>query len=384
MVSVIMVLGLLMTTAKPVAADAEYMMQVGAWGDEASRGNKGVRAEIQTRAYNVFSPVLTDSFWVGSTLQNDAFIQFGYELQVGRYCLYAHRVGDHTVCLGSYDTFRGNDPRWFWEYWPYDKVIDFYCGNGPAASAGSDGSWHLYTIQPNFANGWDFLLDGKIVQSFNNYASTTSPSLAKAVAEEVSSVPSASGTLGPVGFRNLSYLKDDGWHQVKSLRAISGCSVLNPNCEPDIKLPYGVTLAGPNDFIAGTGQQLRKNNDLLWVQQYKLTILSQFPASGEGTYDMGSRAHFSTTTPQPSNEILHQWMLDGWYDENGNLVTRSAQGSIMMDRPHTIRAEWYPAVIWTQVITIIVAAIAITFGLFMIMRRRYQKPKKATLSVKTE
>jgi hypothetical protein len=194
----------------------------------------------------------------------------------GRVCVYGHVTGSHLDCLGSTDTIGSSDPRWFWQYWPNGTVIDYDYEVGSTGSVGPDGSWHLYAIQPNTANGWDFVLDGKIVRSLSNSHWTTSRQSVYALAEEITTAPSASGSLGPVEFRNLSYLKEDGWHQVTSLTATVGCAVLNPNCDhPNIKLPYGVTLAGPNDFKAGTGQQLRKNNDLLWTTPQQTTTTAQ-------------------------------------------------------------------------------------------------------------
>jgi hypothetical protein len=154
-----------------------------------------------------------------------------------------------------------DDPRWFWEYWPNGNVATFYFGIGPVDSA-MYGSWHLYTIKPNTANGWDFVLDGRIVSSFNSYHWSSSKNPAYVVAEEGTTTPLASGDLGPAEFRNLSYLKEDGWHKVSSFNAISNCGILNPNCE--VYIPYGVSVEGPNDILAGTGMQQRRDGESLW------------------------------------------------------------------------------------------------------------------------
>jgi hypothetical protein len=243
----------------------EYTLQVGANGDEASRGNVGVQVEIRgARAYSVgVGPVYANFFWVGDDL-NGAFIQFGYLLsrfEPWGYCLYGERVGGDTFCLGSYDPWvSSNDPRWFWQYWPNAKVDDFYFATGPKGSA-EYGFWHLYTIQPNAANGWNFVLDGRIVSSFNLYHWVPSRDPAYVVAEEGTISSTASGDLGPAEFRNLSYLKGDGWHKVTSLTAISSCVMLNANC--DINIPYGVSVLGPNDILIGTYMQLRRDGEPL-------------------------------------------------------------------------------------------------------------------------
>jgi hypothetical protein len=244
-----------------------YSLQVGASGDDASVGNTGVGAEIRTHSYNVVAPDLSNSFWVGDNLQNGAFIQFGYQLfSPGYYCLYGQTVGASTNCLGSSVTIGYGNARWFWQYWPIANVTNFYTGIGPANSAGPDGSWHLYQIWPNVANGWDFVLDGQTVSS-NDFQVTKSKDAAYFVAEEVTTSTSASGSLGPVEFRNLTYWTTYGWQQVTSLTAISGCGIFPGLCP---SIPYGVSVIGPNDIMAGTGEQLRKQNELLWPSQLTL------------------------------------------------------------------------------------------------------------------
>lgn len=411
-------------TPRTVAAQTQYSIQVGAWGDEASIGNMGIGAEIRTHIYNVASSDLVNYFWVGDYLENGAFIQFGYALfGPGHYCSYGETVGDSTDCLGSAETIGYNDARWFWQYWPNPKVIEFYGGVGPANSAGPDGSWHDYQISPNLANGWNFLLDGQSVWAFNNYRATKSIDQAHIVAEEVTSAASASGRLGPVEFRNLSYLTDNYvWRQVTSLSAMSECGVVSTNCGI---IPYGVSVVGPDDIMAGTGQQPNLDSVLLWprtftftlsvpseaevsvdgnsytssngsvnlpllegshtvvvpevipidsmerlrflgwsdgstdlnrtidlssdtslqvnyIQQYKLSIISPISASGDGWYDQGSTASFSTDSGWQLTVTSLQ-VFGGWYD-NSLLVSRSGSDAIQIDRPYRLRAAWgvYP------------------------------------------
>lgn len=405
------------TVVTSTNAQTEYSLQVGAQGDYASRRNMGVGAEIRTRIHSMFDPELSYSFWVGDNLDNGAFIQFGYQLSSpSRYCLCGEVIGEHANCQGSSDKIGYCDARWFWQYWPNPYAVDFYYGIGPANSAGAEGDWHLYQILPNVANGWTFVLDDQPVSSINEFQWTTSKDPAFVVAEEVTSVPYAGGTLGPVEFRKLSYYKQDGWHQVKSLYAISGCGVMNPNC--NIEIPYGVTTMGSNHIIAGTGEQVRSNSDLLWtearllslklpfgiqavvdglsysgtvelplspglhtvsvqsylqidgtsrlkfaawsdgspassrtmdlnsdtrleavyVPQYRLTIVSTYPVSGDGWYDQGSVAHFSTfSTPQLTLTSIE--VFEGWYD-NGVMLSNSVLSTISMDKPHTLQAVW--------------------------------------------
>jgi hypothetical protein len=267
------------------SAGPTYHIQVGAWGDDASRGNTGVGVEIQTSIFPLASQDSADYFWVGDNLQNGAFIQFGYIIQTpGNYCLYGQSVSNYQTCLGSSDTVGSGDARWFWEYWPNGNVNDFYFGLGPIDSAGPDGSWHHYQIWPNVDNGWDFVLDGQPVSSFNDFKVQESKGQAYFVAEETANAPYASESLGPVEFRNLSYLSPTGWVQVQSLTALSACETLNPtlsNC--DISIPYGVELLGPNDVLAGTGVETVLDGQLLWMVNPTLTL--QVPSQVQVTVD---------------------------------------------------------------------------------------------------
>ena len=421
------------------ARSIPYALQIGAYGDDASRGSSGIATRIRTRVYSV-SVDYGNSFWVGEMLQSGGFIQFGYQLSSpGYYCLYGETVGTQTICYGSADTIGHDDARWFWQYWPNPGIIDFYSAIGPASSAGPDGSWHLYQILPNAANGWTFDLDGNTVSAINNFQWAPSRDPLLVVAEEVTSRASASGKLGPVEFRDLSYSKQDGWHQVESLQAISTCIGADPNCS----VPYGLKVLGSDHIIAGTGEQPRENGELLWkapfkfnlstphgvqavvdhtayssltselitvsgglhtvtvpsiseindtsrlrfqswsdgstdpsrvmnvtsdvsleavyVKQYKLSIISPFPSSGEGWYYQNSIANFSmNTSPQPTKYYLSFLLFDGWYDANGTLLTTSGKGTIVMGSSHVVEARWHqdytiPVVAATTLLSLVAA-----------------------------
>ncbi len=242
-------------------AQAAYSIQVGAFADSASRGNMGVGVEIRTHVFTLGDQDFGVAFWVGSNLQNGSFIQFGYDLATsGNYCMYGYSFGGNSTCSGSFDVVENGDARWFWEYWPDAKVPNYYFAIGPRNSVSQEGAWHLYQIMANITNGWAFLLDGQTVSKLN-YPWTVSRDPVSVVAEEGSQSPAASGSLGPVEFRNPSYYARNDWHQVKFLYAISGCGIAQPGC--DVAIPYGVTVLAPADIIAGTGQQLRKDGELL-------------------------------------------------------------------------------------------------------------------------
>ena len=267
---------LLILASIPVAnAQVEFNLQVGATADDGSLGNIGISADIRTNSYNVSKPDLADAFWVGNNLENGSFIQFGYILQPGSYCLAGKIIGEHVDCKTKYQQIGESDARWFWEYWPNASNPTFYFATGGNDSAGAQGSWHNYKIEPNPQNGWSFIFDGHQVDNFSiHYAPSKDP--AYMVAEKVT-LSIAPGNLGPVEFRNLTYLKQDGWHNSTALYALVGCGV-NPVC---IANPYGVSLESADQIIAGSGLSQPQDRDLLWsISEQQQTSSPNYTMNG--------------------------------------------------------------------------------------------------------
>ena len=236
-------------------------IEVGAWADDASRNNLGVQVEIETHAYDTYSNAL-DYFWVGNNLANGAFIQFGYSLEPGVYCLKGAFVGGKFKCLGASEIIPASDPRWQWQYWPNRGGSEYYYQIGPTGSGGTNGTWHAYAIRPNSSNFWTFLIDGHIVANSNL---TVNPSLDPAfvVAErtEASPIPI---DLGPVRFRHISYLNSTGWQETNSLISLSYCQP-SGGCET----PFGVSATdNANALIAGSGVTKSHEGALLWTSGY--------------------------------------------------------------------------------------------------------------------
>ena len=235
-----------------------YEPQVGALGDNISTGNKGVSVEIRTHTYYA-PPKDFQYFWVGDTLDNGVFIQFGYIYEPGYYCLKGQWVSAKFTCTSKSESIGGSDARWEWQYWPNGTGKNFFYEKGPANSAGLNGTWHRYSIQPNAAGVWSFLFDGQEVSHFSE-TWARSKSVAYFMAEKGSNATTL-GQLGPVEFRNLAYLKDDGWHNVTRLYARVTCSV-NTNC--NINNPYGVMSEGSGHVIAGSGIHQPKDLEPIW------------------------------------------------------------------------------------------------------------------------
>ncbi len=293
----------------------DFELQLGAWGDDGSKENKGVSVEIRTHIYNANQGDF-QYFWVGDNLDNGAFIQFGYEYAPGYYCLKGHTVSGKFTCLGDSDHIGGSDARWELQYWPDGNGDDFSYETGPANSVGLDGSWHKYTIQPNTAGGWSFLLDGREV-SHVAAAWTKSTDAAFFVAEKGSDTATF-GKLGPVEFRNLAYLKDDGWHSVTALYARVGCAV-NTDC--DVKNPYGVMLEDSGSVITGSGIHQPKNLDLLLgtltldlPNQVKGSVDKKYSVSGSSQVPLPPGLHAITLPPTVAIDEKSRLRFDHWSD----------------------------------------------------------------------
>ena len=260
-------------------ASFSYSLQVGAYGDPSSQGNLGVQVEIRTHIYDANQGDF-DYFWVGDDLANGGFIQFGYSFSPGQYCLQGEVVGGAVAtCPGGSANIGASDARWQWEYWPDENGDTNYLGIGPPNSAGDNGTWHSYSIIPNTSNGWDFVLDGQRIANIP-FQPSQSKNAAYFVAEKVTS--SNPGSLGPVEFRNLAYLMNNGWRTVRELYTLYGCG-LNMSC--DVVNPYGLSALAPNDVVAGFGLPVPKAGELLWSGSGDNTLALTVPGSAEVMID---------------------------------------------------------------------------------------------------
>ena len=287
-----------------------YSVQVGAWGSGDSEGNEGVQVEIQTNSYNASSQT-DDAFWVGDILTNGGFVQFGYLISTpGYYCLTAHITANGTYCSGTGDSIGFADARWFWAYFPNAQVLnDWYYGFGPQNSAGSNSTWHLYSILPNAAGDWSFAIDGvPVYTSSFPWATSTSP--AHLVAEQASG-PYAS-PLGPVEFRNLAYLGNDTlWHGVSALTSIDGCGVENRgDCD---SAAYGVDSVGSNDILVGSNLAAHQSGQMVWQRQSSCYLSTTLISTGSA----GS-APFNITLTDSVSSAQGGFKTDWWFGDGSH------------------------------------------------------------------
>jgi len=360
---------------------AETTFKVGAWGDDASRGNFGVEAKIQTHAYNTTENSF-DYFWVGDDLSDGAFIQFGYSLEPGNHCLRGAVLGGTFACEGPSESISEADARWQWQYWPDRTKPDFYFGIGPSASAGPNATAHEYSIRVSPSSTWTFTFDGGTVEQ-TEFPASPSSDPALIVAE--GSAGNSSQPLGPVRFDALSYFDDSQWKMTDSLIAASYCGI-SVGC---VANEYGAVAIGPDSLVAGFGIPRSPDGTLLWTSEEERLLVQVHPGvqffvtsvSGTQPYTgyadlslpKGMFAYISLTDTDSSTPGVLGWLgaqdrFRGWVGtvDSSNLTTR-----ILVDSNESVTAVWTTDV--TVPTVIILAAVLFTVGitaLFLANRKR--------------
>ena len=105
-----------------------------------------------------------------------------------------------------------------------------------------------------------------------------------------------------------------------------------------------------------------------YTTQYQLIVDSPYGnPQGSGFYDAGSTAQFSVTSPDgfPIQQIFVQW--------TGDYTGTSTQGSITMDKPHSVHAVWSTS--YLPLIAIVLIAAAVVGGLLFWRSKRRPSPE---------
>ncbi len=361
--------------------------KVGAWGDDSSRNNLGVQAQIETHLYDSL-PGTLQYFWVGDDLADGSFIQFGYSLEPGTYCLKGASISGKFTCTGSTELIQSDDARWQWQYWPNRFKSDYYYEIGPSGSAGNNETWHLYTISPNLSNSWSFTLDGQVVSNSSfSVSHSADPAL---IIAEGSATPNASMPLGPVKFGHLSYFDGVQWNEVNSLVALSYCGV-SVACFAN---SYGATAIGPNLLLAGSNVPKSEDGSLLWTSGYvRLDIevhsgVQFFVTSALGTNGYMDNAQIGIPkgmfayvaisdtvvgTPGVLGLIGGQDRFQEW---SGAVSSRNLTVQVLMDSNKTITANWQTDATIPLIVMIIVMFTITTIVIGAVRKRlRGTNPK---------
>jgi hypothetical protein len=120
--------------------------------------------------------------------------------------------------------------------------------------------------------------------------------------------------------------------------------------------PISVTMDKPHTAIAA------------YQTQYQLIVDSAYGnPQGSGYYAAGSTATFSVTSPEG---YVIQQVFTGW---TGDFTGNSATGSINMDKPHTVHANWMTSYFQLYIIGGVIAAVVIVAAL-LFWRRSHAAP----------
>ncbi len=120
---------------------------------------------------------------------------------------------------------------------------------------------------------------------------------------------------------------------------------------------------------------------VVYQPQYRLSIntnVAGASVAGAGWYDGGSLASFSVTETQLSTgDILDllgaKVIFQGWF-ENGKLITTNPSGSIEMNSPHSILAQWTTD--YSIPIIFFALVVASGLGIYFMIKRAGHKAKK--------
>ena len=337
-----------------VAAGDPYWFQEGVIGDSSIYQSTGASVMIRT----VYDSVNNDahSYWVGSILNNGAFVQVGYYNGLTT-------TNQYYCCA------------WFYEYFP--------AGNtnsppiiGPAGSAGPIGSWHTYTMNYTGSGVWSFYMDNQYLgssptqgqQYYLGPGDTNSGNHAAAVLAEVAQTTSNSDTIGPAQFKNFLYETNTSpWQQVPVGKVHIGYGATSSMNLPN---PYTASevFGKQNDFLTGSDLTYPtdqcgsgvSNGSNLWSglpcvgNNWTLPPLSFVDIDGNSLAPIPTWVSLSDSTPkeillttytgQQIPSPLGQWSVDqvSWHSKNvatGTVVNSTAVSQIVPTNVFSVKMQ---------------------------------------------
>jgi hypothetical protein len=121
--------------------------------------------------------------------------------------------------------------------------------------------------------------------------------------------------------------------------------------------PISLTMDKPHKAVA------------TYETQYQLIVDSQYgDPKGAGYYASGSTATFSVTTPVG---IIIQQVFTGW---DGDYTGSSPSGSISMDKPYRVHANWTTSYFQLYILIGALVAVGVVVALMLWRRRRGMAP----------
>ncbi len=286
--ALMLTLALLLCLVMVPYASAQYWFQSGAYGGASSQYNSGAGGYIET-IYPQYVNNGSYGFWIGETLNNNAFIQIGYEIT--NTSGYYPQDCSPSGCNGSTYITAGY-PTWFWEYFPANYTgKNFYGGIGPNNSVGINGTFNNYSFMLN-GSSWNFYFNNQIVGTVN-IGTENSGENSPAAYAELANTNTNQNNMYPVMFKNISYYKNGALHLLGKGYAYIG---YGKGSNISLSNPYGVKEVNnqANFFSVGSGLPIVTDGYLLWNNIYRLNVSSQYGNStGSGYYSSFSEAHFS-------------------------------------------------------------------------------------------
>jgi len=371
--------------AGPAPTLHQTTIKVGAWVDDASRHNFGVRVNIETHTYNM-TPDSLQYFWVGDDLSNGAFIQFGYALEPGIDCLQGTVTSGILTCQENSEPIANSDARWQWQYWPNSSKPNFYFEIGPRGSGGANATSQEYTILPSPSGTWDFTINGTTVAETNF---PVSPSTEPALIIAEGTIANESSPLGPVRFSGLSYFDGQEWKSVDSLIAVTYCDLI-ATC---VANQYGVTSTGTDSIVVGSGATRAPNDTLLWslaeetlqvqvhpgLQFLVATTIATQPYYGYATLKVPKGMFAYISLPQAETGTTGILGLFGGKDHfngwMGAVKSSNLSVQVLMNADENVTANWTTDTTVPTAVAVSTAIILLVLS-FTLMRRRSLKHKR--------
>jgi hypothetical protein len=267
-----------------------YWFQQGVQGDTNTYSSVGARVDIRTVYDNVNNDA--HSYWVGSILANDAFVQVGYLNGLST-------TGQYYCCA------------WFYEYFPPGNnnsppII------GAPGSAGPIGSWHTYSMNYTGNGIWSFYMDKQYLgsspssgqQYYLGAGDNDTGSHSVAALSEVAQTNDNKDVIGPAEFKNFQYeTKTIPWTNVSPGKVHWGYGATSST---NLANPYSVSeIVGlPNDFLSGSN--------------YPYPGPSQGPGMDECGNYAASNAVIWPVTCLPTTTTTNTF---SFVDENGTSIT---------------------------------------------------------------
>ncbi len=238
---------------------AEYRYVAGAYGDFNSTNNTGISAVVQTVLPDRAVGSSSNLFYVSEKLSDGTTLMLGYAV-------------NNFIPSGA----------WFYSIIPSSSQFGTaFTDYGIAGSAGTNGTFSNYTIIETSPYQWSFRVNAVTVATYST-AATGSGRNAPEFLVSALGVTSQYNILGPVVFRNMSYVRGGVFYPVGSEKSLEQTNIYSsyspPYFFPD---PYGVAAynSSSREIIAGSGISY-ENGSVLFGTFYPtppITVFLEYP-----------------------------------------------------------------------------------------------------------